>query len=91
MKFKNVHAQSENVKDFFRSVLGGENKSLTFSDTNNINERLQDIHKIQCLKLREKQRKKLFRDDINPNKNRSSFHFWGNDKSDTKIYKAESN
>ena len=45
------------------------NKSLTFSDTNNINERLQDIHNIQSLKLREKQRKKLFRDGINPNKN----------------------
>ena len=45
------------------------NKSLTFSDTNNINERLQDIHNIQSLKLREKQRKKFFRDGINPNKN----------------------
>jgi hypothetical protein len=45
------------------------NKSFTFSDTNNINERLQDIHNIQSLKLREKQRKKFFRDDINPNKN----------------------
>ena len=44
-------------------------KSLTFSDTNNINERLQDIYKIQRLMLREKQRKKLFRDGINPNKN----------------------
>jgi hypothetical protein len=42
---------------------------LTFSDTNNINERLQDIYKIQSLKLREKQRKKLYRDVINPNKN----------------------
>jgi hypothetical protein len=30
---------------------------------------LQDIHKIQSLKLREKQRQKLFRDGINPNKN----------------------
>ena len=40
-----------------------------FSDTNNINERLQDIDKIQSLKLREKQHKKLFRDGINPNKN----------------------
>ena len=45
------------------------NKSFTFSDTNNINERLQDIHNIQSLKLREKQRKKFFRDGINPNKN----------------------
>ena len=45
------------------------NKSLTFSDTNNITERLQDIYKIQSLKLREKQRQKLFRDGINPNKN----------------------
>jgi hypothetical protein len=45
------------------------NKSLTFSDTNIINERLQDIHNIQSLKLREKQRKKFFRDGINPNKN----------------------
>ena len=44
-------------------------KSLTFSDTNNINECLQDIHKIQSLKLREKQRKKLFRDGISPNIN----------------------
>ena len=43
-----------------------------FSDTNNINERLQDIYKIQSLKLREKQRKKLFRDGINPNKNTPS-------------------
>jgi hypothetical protein len=42
---------------------------LTISDTNNINERLQDIYKIQSLKLREKRRKKLFRDGINPNKN----------------------
>ena len=41
-----------------------------FSDTNNINERLQDIHNIQSLKLREKQRKKFFRDGINPNKKR---------------------
>ena len=91
MKLKKNHPQSENVKEFFRSVLGGENNFLTFTDTNNINERLQDIHKIQCLKLREKQRKKLFRDGINLNKNISSYHFWGNDKSDTKIYKAESN
>ena len=44
-------------------------KSLTISDTNNINERLQDIYKIQSLKLREKQHKQLFRDVINPNKN----------------------
>jgi hypothetical protein len=43
--------------------------SLTFSDTNNINERLQDIYKIQSLKLREKQHKKLFSDGIKPNKN----------------------
>ena len=42
---------------------------MTFSDTNNINERLQDIYKIQSLKLQEKQRQKLFRDGINPNKN----------------------
>jgi hypothetical protein len=42
---------------------------VTFSDTNNINERLQDIYKIQSLKLREKRRKKSFRDGINPNKN----------------------
>jgi hypothetical protein len=48
------------------------NKSLMFSDTNNINERLQDIYKIQSLKLREKYRKKLFRDGINPNKNTPS-------------------
>ena len=40
----------------------------TFSDTNNINERLQDIYKIQSLMLWQKQRKKLFRDGINPNK-----------------------
>ena len=45
------------------------NKSLTFSDTNNINERLQDIHKIQSLKLREKQSKKFVKDGINPNIN----------------------
>ena len=44
-------------------------KSLTFSDTYNINERLQDIHKIQSLKLREKQRKKFVWDGINPNTN----------------------
>ena len=43
-----------------------------FSDTNNINERLQDIHNNQSLKLREKQRKKFFRDGINPNKNMPS-------------------
>ena len=43
-------------------------KSLTFSDTNNINERLQDIHNIQSLKLREKQPKKLLRDGINRRK-----------------------
>ena len=42
---------------------------MTFSDTNNINERLQVIYKIQSLKLRKKERKKLFRDGINPNKN----------------------
>jgi hypothetical protein len=42
---------------------------LTFSDTKNINERLQDIYQIQSLKLREKRRKKLFWDGINPNKN----------------------
>jgi len=45
---------------------------LTFSDTNNINERLQEIYKIQSLKLREKQRKILFRDGINPNKHTPS-------------------
>ena len=44
-------------------------QSLTFSDTNHINERLQDIHKIQSLKLREKQRKKFVWDGINPNIN----------------------
>ena len=48
---------------------------MTFSDTNNINERLQDIHNIQSLKLREKQRKKFFRDGINPNKNIQSESF----------------
>ena len=42
---------------------------MTFSDTNNINECLQDIYKIQSLELQEKQRQKLFRDGINPNKN----------------------
>ena len=47
-------------------------KSLTFSDTNNINEHLQDIYKIQSLELREKQHKILFRDGINPNKNTPS-------------------
>ena len=31
--------------------------------------RLSDIYKIQSLKLQEKQRKQLFRDGINPNKN----------------------
>ena len=40
---------------------------MTFSDTNNINERLQDIYKIQSLKLRKKQRQKVFRYGINPN------------------------
>ena len=45
---------------------------MTLSDTNNINERLQDIHNIQSLMLREKQRKKFFRDGINPSKNKPS-------------------
>ena len=57
-----LHKTITNIKTDLR-------KLLTLSDTNNINERLQDIHKIQSLKLREKQRKKFFRDGINPNEN----------------------
>jgi hypothetical protein len=63
------------------------NKSLTFSDTNNINGRLQDIYKIQSLKLREKRRKKIFRDGAI----RIICHFWGNDKVEKKIFKAQRN
>ena len=49
-------------------------KSLTFSDTNNINERLQDIYTIQSLNLLEEQHKKLCRDVINPNKKTHQNH-----------------
>ena len=68
-------------------------KSLTFSDTNNINERLQDIYTIQSLNLREEQHKKLCRDVINPNKKhiRIICHFCGNDKAEAKIFKAQRN
>ena len=51
-----------------RSEMSAEWK-VRFAICNNINERLQDIHNIQSLKLPEKQRKKFFRDGINPNKN----------------------
>ena len=64
-------------------------KSVTFSDTNNINERLQDINKIQSLKLQEKRRKKLFTRTKIYHQNHLSL--LGNDKPEAKIFKAQRN